>query len=58
MAQMGGLASALKAGHAEMARRGAKGAATVAARYGREHYVKAARARWDRHAEPTPGDQR
>ncbi len=47
-AQLAGFASARKAGPEGMAERGAKGGATTAERHGREHYIRAAHARWGR----------
>lgn len=47
-AQLAGFASARKAGHEGMADRGAKGGATTAERHGREHFIRAAHARWGR----------
>lgn len=48
IAQLGGLASARKAGADGMARRGARGGQSTAERYGREHFIRAAHKRWGR----------
>ena len=48
VAQLGGLASARKAGPSGMATRGSKGGRTTAETLGREHFIRAAHKRWGR----------
>lgn len=53
--QLGGFASARAAGHEELSERGTVGGETTRARYGREHYIKMAHARWGRNVKTTAG---
>jgi hypothetical protein len=48
VAQLGGLAAARLAGPDGMKAKGSKGGRATAAKRGREHYIRAAHARWGR----------
>ena len=50
--QLGGFVSARLAGADGMAERGSKGGSTTVERYGKEHFVRAAHARWGRLRSP------
>ena len=52
VSQLGGLASARAAGAAGMAARGSKGGRRTVETLGREHFVQAARKRWDKLTRP------